>query len=317
MKLLEYNIKDYLTESGVKRKNIVISYQLFGRKLHSAPIVLVNHALTGNSDVAGEKNGWWKDLVGENKLIDTNKYTVLAFDIPGNGYNGNILYNYTDFNLKDIAKLWIKAIKSLHITNIYACIGGSIGGVMAWQLAALAPNLIKYIIPIAADWKISDWVLAYYVSQETILEHSSRPLYDARIMAMLIYRTPQSLKEKFKGTKNKEGKFNVDSWLRHHGEKLEQRFDIRAYKLMNHLLSTVNICDNNDFKTLAKTLGSKIIQIPIDTDLFFIKEENLETHKQLVDLNIENEYHEIKSLHGHDGFLIEYKQITKVLNHIF
>ncbi|MFA6844075.1 MAG: homoserine acetyltransferase, partial [Bacilli bacterium] len=83
MNLLNYNIKDYLTESGVNRKNINITYQLFGKPLHSASIVLVNHALTGNSDVAGQKKGWWKDLVGINKLIDTSRYTVLAFDIPG------------------------------------------------------------------------------------------------------------------------------------------------------------------------------------------------------------------------------------------
>ena len=316
MNLLNYNIKDYLTESGVNRKNINITYQLFGKPLHSASIVLVNHALTGNSDVAGQKKGWWKDLVGINKLIDTSRYTVLAFDIPGNGYKGNILTNYTDFNLKDIAKLWLQAINYLKITNIYACIGGSIGGVMAWQLAVLAPNLINYIIPIAADWKISDWVLAYYVAQETILEHSSRPLYDARIMAIIFYRTPQSLKEKFKRTKNDKGEFNVDSWLRHHGEKLEERFELTAYKLMNHLLATVDICDGKDFKNLANNLKSKVIQIPIDSDLFFVKDENLETHKKLNNLNIENEYHEVVSLHGHDGFLIEYKQITNILKHI-
>ena len=86
MKELQYiQIPDYKIKSG-KTVNITLSYQLFGEALHTAPIVLVNHALTGNSNVCG-KDGWWQDLIGENKCIDTNYYTVLAFNIPGNGFD--------------------------------------------------------------------------------------------------------------------------------------------------------------------------------------------------------------------------------------
>ena len=74
--------------------------------MHDAPIVLVNHALTGNSNVCGD-DGWWTDLIGENKCIDTNSYTVLAFNIPGNGFDSNenhLIDNYKDFKARDIAK---------------------------------------------------------------------------------------------------------------------------------------------------------------------------------------------------------------------
>ena len=67
-------IKNYRTESDVLNAELNLSYQVFGKPLGSAPIVLINHALTGNSDVAGD-NGWWKDLVGEDKVIDTKVYT--------------------------------------------------------------------------------------------------------------------------------------------------------------------------------------------------------------------------------------------------
>jgi len=73
-------IKSYKTISG-KTQDIDLSYQVFGKELHSAPIVLVNHALTGNSNVTG-KSGWWSALIGDKKCIDTKKYTVLAFNIP-------------------------------------------------------------------------------------------------------------------------------------------------------------------------------------------------------------------------------------------
>ncbi|MDP5082483.1 MAG: homoserine acetyltransferase, partial [Winogradskyella sp.] len=86
MENLKYiKIPKYTTESG-KTIAISLSYQTFGKPLHDAPIVLVNHALTANSNVIGDK-GWWNDLIGQHKCIDTNSYTVLAFNIPGNGYD--------------------------------------------------------------------------------------------------------------------------------------------------------------------------------------------------------------------------------------
>ena len=84
----------YTTLSGVTQP-IDLSYQLFGRPLHTAPVVLVNHALTGNSNVAGTE-GWWSSLVGPGKCIDTDLYTVLCFNVPGNGYDGFLIENYKD-----------------------------------------------------------------------------------------------------------------------------------------------------------------------------------------------------------------------------
>ena len=99
-------IKDFSSSSGSFYKELPLSYELFGRKLHSAPIVLINHALTGNSNVSG-KNGWWNDLVGDNKVIDTKKYTVLAYNIPGNGYDGYVIEKYKDFITRDIANIFL------------------------------------------------------------------------------------------------------------------------------------------------------------------------------------------------------------------
>lgn len=91
--------------STQKHKEIPLSYQVFGQPLHSAPIVLVNHALTGNSNVAGEQ-GWWKTLIGKGKPIDTDKFTILCFNIPGNGYDDFFIDNYKDFTTRDIAEFF-------------------------------------------------------------------------------------------------------------------------------------------------------------------------------------------------------------------
>ena len=95
--LVHINIIDFITESGNLLSEITLSCQIFGKKLGTAPVVLINHALTGNSNVADAKEGWWKELIGQNKVVDTNKYTVLCFNIPGNGYDSFLIENYKDF----------------------------------------------------------------------------------------------------------------------------------------------------------------------------------------------------------------------------
>ena len=76
-------IKAFKTQSN-HTQDIILSYEHFGLPLNQAPVVLVNHALTGNSNVAGE-GGWWSALIGPDKCIDTNRFAVLAFNIPGEG----------------------------------------------------------------------------------------------------------------------------------------------------------------------------------------------------------------------------------------
>ena len=74
--LNEIKIIDFKTESGEIIPSINLSYQLFGKQLGDAPIILVNHALTGNSNLTG-KNGWWKEVIGKDKAINTKKEGIL------------------------------------------------------------------------------------------------------------------------------------------------------------------------------------------------------------------------------------------------
>ena len=313
-------IPKYTTISG-KTMPINLSYQLFGCALHSAPVVLVNHALTGNSNVAGSK-GWWNVLIGPNKPIDTNHFTILAFNIPGNGYDGHtnhLIENYKDFVARDIAKLFLSGIEALGIHQLFAAIGGSLGGGIAWEMAALNPKITKHLIPVASDWKSTDWIIANCLIQEQFLVNSKRPIQDARMHAMLCYRTPESLKNRFQRSQNEEfNLFNIETWLIHHGDKLQKRFQLSAYKLMNHLLKTIDITTNRGSASeVLKTIEAEIHIIGIDSDLFFVSEENTSTLK-LLHPNLTNvSYHEITSIHGHDAFLIEYEQLNAIIKEIF
>ncbi len=315
--LHKLELETYTTFSGATQ-DIQLSYQLFGKELHTAPIVLVNHALTGNSNVTG-KDGWWAALIGKGKCLDTDKYTVLSFNIPGNGHDEFIIDNYKDFVAGDVARIFLKGLEQLNVKKLFAIIGGSLGGGIAWEMAVMNPDITQHLIPVASDWKSTDWLIANCQIQEQFLVNSKQPVHDARMHAMLCYRTPESFKERFRRSTNEELKvFNVESWLMHHGKKLQERFQLSAYKLMNQLLKTIDVTRNGDAGFIKlQNSATNIHIIGVDSDLFFTAKENKETFKQLAQANSNVTYGEVRSLHGHDAFLIEFDQMEKLLDGIF
>ncbi len=318
--LKKIQIQNWNLENGKTIKEIPIFYQTFGQTLGTSPLVLVNHALTGNSNVANE-NGWWNVLIGDNKTIDTNFYTILAINIPGNGFDGNpenLIENYKDFTIRDIANIFWKTIFELNIQNLFAVIGGSLGGAIAWEMAVLEPNKIENLIPIATDFKATDWMIANVFLQDSILNNSKNPIQDARSHAMLLYRTPQSINQRFNRKQLHNQTFEIENWVNYHGGTLKKRFTLSAYKLMNHLLKTNDISRNrNNFLAVANEIQSNIQIISVDSDLFFTPDENLKSYNELKKIKQNVFYHQIKSIHGHDAFLIEFKQLANILNPIF
>jgi len=310
-------IKGYQTLSNYTA-DIALTYEHFGLPLDSAPVVLVNHALTGNSNVAGD-GGWWSTLIGAGKCIDTEQYAVLAFNVPGNGYDGFVIENYKNFVAGDIAKIFLKGLEILKIPKLFAIIGGSLGGGISWEMAAFNPKITQHLIPVASDWKSTDWLIANCQIQEQFLLNSKQPVHDARMHAMLCYRTPESFNQKFNRSTNETLQvFNVESWLTHHGEKLQARFQLSAYKLVNQLLRSIDITRDGPeaFKKLQES-DTHIHIIGVDSDLFFTASENKDTFKQLAQSQSNVTYGEIRSLHGHDAFLLEFDQLEVLLAGIF
>ena len=316
------SITNFTTEAGVTHPYVEISYEHFGMPLgQTYPVVLINHALTGNSTVCGEE-GWWPGLVGYDKCIDLGQYAVICFNIVGNGYDGkpeNLWETYKSFTARDVAHLFYQALQQVQVTQLYAAIGGSVGGGIAWEMAAAYPDYIRHLIPIATDWKSSDWIIANCMIQEQILNNSSQPLYDARLHAMLVYRTPESFKMKFNRTQNEAtGQYNIESWLTYHGKKLEKRFQLQAYRMMNYILSTIDITKGRGtFAEVVRSIQSEIHLISIDKDYFFTLAEDQSTVKDMKKAGRPVTHHVINSIHGHDAFLIEYEQLTAYLAPIF
>lgn len=298
-----------------------ISYEIFGQPLHTAPIVLVNHALTGNSKVAGP-DGWWKELVGEGKTIDLNAYTVIGFNIPGNAYPreiNNFNINYKAFTTHSIAKLFWVALDALHITKLYAIIGGSLGGAIAWEMAILRPKAMDHLIPIATNLQASDWLIGNVLVQDALLNQKENPVENARMHAMLLYRTPESLAQKFnKSYVESENQYAVESWLKYHGSTLRNRYPLQAYKQMNYLLRTIGAGITDEaIRNFALESTITIHCIAIDSDYLFTLKEQKNTFRKIKKLKATIYFHEIKSIHGHDAFLIEYEQLNNLLKNLF
>jgi len=316
--LNEIKIIDFITESREAIPSINLTYQLFGKQLGDAPVILINHALTGNSNLTG-KNGWWKEVVGEDRAINTKKFSIISFNIPGNGFCSNDFYHPDKFHLGDIANLFILALEHLKIKKLHSIIGGSIGGCLTWEIAAKKPSIAKFIIPIASDWKARDWMIANTYLQDRILNNSKNPVQDARIHAMTFYRNPKSLNNRFGRSFNQsKGIYNVESWLDHHGTKLNERFNLESYKMMNQLLRSTDITrGGKGFIKIASNINSEIHLVCVDSDLFFLPDDDKKTYNLLSKSKKDIFYHEINSIHGHDAFLIETKQISNIFTKIF
>lgn len=308
---------DFVTHNG-HVQDLFLSYEWFGQELGTAPVVLVNHALTGNSKVTGEE-GWWNELVGPGACIDTNRYTVLAFNVPGNGYDGQLIEYYKGFIAADAARLFNWGVRQLGIKRMYAIIGGSLGGGLAWEMVALEPEITEHLVPLASDWKSTDWLIANCQIQEQILNNSTQPVHDARMHAMLCYRTPESFSERFnRGVEPGSEVFSVESWLLHHGSKLQSRFELAAYRMVNQLLKTIDITRNGAavFDRIREA-GVRIHIISVNSDLFFTARENMETYRRLAQTDRNITYSEIQSVHGHDAFLMEFGQLENILAPVF
>ena len=315
-------LPSFHTENGAKYTHFPVSYEVYGKPLgSSAPLILVVHALTGNSTLIGE-NGWCDALIGEGKLMDTSRFSILSFNIPGNGYDvplESVIKDYRHFTARDIAQIFLSVCEQISITHISFAIGSSLGGAIVWEMSLLAPPLIQTLIPVAVNWQLSDWTRAYCLTQQRILENSSNPLYDARLAAMPYYRTPDSIDKRFSNSWNEEKKmFNIESWLHHHGEKIVERYTLASYRMMNHLLQSADVLRNRGTaEQVASQVQSRVVMLGINTDLLFPPRPIKQTVKLLKQANKETFYEELVSPFGHDAFLIDFDQTTHLLKPYF
>ena len=314
-KLNYHKFENFKLSSG-ENVSVSLSYQTFGLQLGKGPLVVVNHSLTGDSNISGD-NGWWSELIGSKKMINTDKFCVMCINIPGN-IQEKRGFNYGNkWILSDVAKLFVQLLKNLGVRKVHSLIGGSIGGGLVWEMGLLDENFFENLIPVAADYKASDWLISNTYFQNLILKNSKNPVFDARLHAMLSYRNPKSINRRFKIKLNDLNERKVIDWLNHHGNKLKEKFSLKSYIHMNHLLSSIGYNYENKFLKLITKNKSKIHLVGVNSDLLFPNFEIENTYDLLSAIKKNIYYYQIQSDHGHDAFLIEFKQMKSKLNHIF
>lgn len=323
--------KTFTLESGDTLPEIEIAYHTYGNfEVGKSKVVWVCHALTANSDVAD----WWKGLVGENDFFNPSEYFIVCANVLGSCYGttGALSRNaetgkpfYSEFPLitiKDMVQAHILLRKHLDIEKIHVAIGGSLGGQQVLEWAVTEPDVFENIVPIATNACHSAWGIAFNEAQRMALtadntwgnesEHAANDgLKAARAIAMLSYRHYNTFQHTQSDTENKADNFKASSYQQYQGEKLAKRFNAYAYYTLSKAMDSHNIARgrNNSVEDMLKAIKAKACCIGLNTDILYPPHE-----QQFLAQHIPNaEYYEIETLFGHDGFLLEFQQLTGIL----
>ena len=317
--------------------------------------ILICHALSGTHHVAGRHHpddkhpGWWDNMVGPNKPVDTNRFFVVGLNNLGGcaGSTGPLSTNPengqeygADFPVVTV-KDWVnsQALLADHfgIKQWAAVMGGSLGGMQALQWAIDFPERVRHALVIASAPKLSTQNIAFndvarqailtdpdfheghYASRQTL---PRRGLKIARMMGHITYLAEDGLGKKF-GRQMRNGnyqygygiEFEVESYLRYQGDKFADRFDANTYLLMTKALDYFDPAADFGHNLHTALLGvqAKFFVASFSSDWRFAPERSHELVKALISAEKDVQYIEIESSHGHDAFLMEDEPYLKAV----
>ena len=341
-------IKSPLTlASGKVIDEYNLKYETYGElNKEKNNAVLICHALSGNHHAAGcykneKKPGWWDNMIGPGKPIDTNKLYVVCLNNLG-GCHGSTGPTSQIPNTQKIygssfpiitVNDWVNSQKELmdflKIPSWRFIVGGSLGGMQAFQWTIQYPSLVKNCIVIAAAPKLTAQNIAFNeVARQAIMKDPNwhdgnyiekgvvpaQGLSLARMLGHITYLSDESMGEKF-GRELKQAKLNfnydvefqIESYLRYQGEKFVTGFDANTYLLMTKSLDYFDPIKDfgTSLKEIFKSVKSKYLVISFTSDWRFPPKRSREIVKLLLDNEKDVSYSEINSEGGHDAFLMD------------
>lgn len=344
-----------LKKEGVLRE-LTVAYETYG-KLSPARDNVVNicHALTGDAHVAGfhgspgENPGWWDEMVGPGKGIDTNYYFVVCSNILGGcaGTTGPSSIDpatgkpygaaFPEITVSDIVRVQRLLLETLGIDRLAAVVGGSLGGMQALEWAIRYPDKIDRCICIAAGASLSTQALAFdIVARDAILSDPNwfagsyyneavKPswgLSHARKIGHITYLSPEIMQKKFGREKvahsdsdTKEHRFEVESYLDHQGSKLVDRFDANSYVRITEAMDSFDLVE--EYGCLEKafeSVKSKFLVIGLSTDWLFPPEQSVDLANALHRADKRVSCCILEAPHGHDAFLVEIKNMSETVH---
>jgi len=315
--------KPFPLESGRSLPRFSLVYSHFGQLNEQKDnVIFVCHALTANSDVAD----WWPDMVGPGLAFDTDKYFVVCANILGSCYGstGPASINPEtgtpygkDFPLvtiRDIVRAHQLLGRHLGIKSIHLLAGGSMGGQQAMEWAIMGPQYIKNLFLIATNPRHSAWGIAFNEAQRMALEAGAGGLEAARAIAMLSYRNYDMFHSAQTDEEEKIDDFRAASYQRYQGWKLKNRFDEHSYYILSKAMDTHHTGrGRGSMQQALSVVEARTLVIGISSDILFPNHEQQFIAEHIPDAV----YHAIDSPYGHDGFLIETKQIANLLSKEF
>jgi homoserine O-acetyltransferase len=349
-------------QSGATLADYELVYETYGA-LNAAKsnAVLVCHALNASHHVAGthegraKSEGWWDNLVGPGKPLDTDRFFVIGVNNLGScfGSTGPMHVNPAtgqpwgaDFPVVTVED-WVDAqarlLDRLGIQRLAAVLGGSLGGMQALSWTLRHPERLNHCIAVATAPNLSAQNIAFNeVARRAIITDPDfhgghfyahgvvpkRGLRVARMIGHITYLSDDSMEEKFGrelraaefGYSTQNIEFQIESYLRHQGDKFSEYFDANTYLLITRALDYFDPAraHGGDLsRAFAVAREKKFLVISFTTDWRFSPQRSREIVKALVDNRIHVSYAEIDAPHGHDAFLLEDPRYHGVLRAYF
>jgi homoserine O-acetyltransferase len=340
-------------EGGKSLGPVTLAYETYGRlNADKSNAILVCHALSGDAHAAGvhdgeDNPGWWEDMIGPGKALDTDRYFVICSNVIGGckGSTGPSSINpktgkpyaldFPMITVADMVNAQRHLIDHLGIGKLLSVAGGSMGGMQVLQWVASYPERVRSAIPIATALKHSPQQIAFNeVVRQSIMAdpdwrqgnyyeygQPAKGLAVARMIGHITFMSDQSMEEKFsRRLKNGDysfkfgADFEVEGYLRYRGDSFVKRFDANSYLFITKAIDYFDLADGK-LVSRDKPIDTRFLVISFKSDWLYPCYQSQEIVRQLKAGFIEATSCEVASTYGHDAFLVEVEEQTHLIRH--
>ncbi len=343
-------------QGGDALPELQVAYETYGRLSPARDnAILICHALSGDAHVAGyhdpadPKPGWWEEMVGPGKGIDTNRFFVVCSNIlggckgstgpssvnPGTGRPyGSAFPRVTVGDMVDVQRL---LLRHLGIDRLAGVAGGSLGGMQVLEWSIRYPDLVDRCICIASAASLSAQALAFdVVGRHAIMTDpgwnggdyygaESGPdlgLAQARMIGHITYLSPEIMERKF-GREKREGhdasakfatRFQVESYLQYQGRKFVDRFDANSYLHITEAIDTYDLKEaHGSLEGAFAPVRARFLVVALSSDWLYPPEQSIEIAGALLRSGKRVSYCLLHAPYGHDAFLIDIEHLSEMV----